>query len=256
MRSARSREAFPCGRMQALEPAITAIPLEPQIAFAELGQIKLGDHDLPAVLGRVAELARQTLHGAADVSVTIIDADQATTAAFTGKRALDLDETQYQDGHGPCLEVAQSSGTVLVPDMAAETRWPEFARRALATGVRSSLSVALPLQEAVLGALNIYSTQPRSFDPDTIELARTFAGYAAVAIANAHLYQATATLADHMRRAMETRAVIEQAKGIIIAQQHCTPEHAFELLTRLSQTTHRKLRDCATNVVTTAAKNP
>jgi AmiR/NasT family two-component response regulator len=112
--------------------------------------------------------------------------------------------------------------------------------------------VTLPLQEAVLGALNIYSTHPRSFDPDTIELARTFAGYAAVA----HLYQATATLADQMRRAMETRAVIEQAEGIIIAQQHCTPEHAFELLTRLSQATHRKLRDCATGVVTTAAKNP
>lgn len=73
--------------MQALEPAINAIPLEPQIAFAELGQIKLGDHDLPAVLGRAAELARQTLPGTADVSVTIIDADQATTAAFTGQNA-------------------------------------------------------------------------------------------------------------------------------------------------------------------------
>ena len=59
-----------------------------------------------------------------------------------------------------------------------------------------------------------------------------------------------------MRRAMETRAVIEQAKGILIAQQHCTPEQAFERLTRLSQTTDRKLRDCATDIVTTAAKNP
>jgi GAF domain-containing protein len=255
-RPRRRRDGVACERTQALETVITAIPLEPQTAFAELGQIKLSDHDLPAVLGRIAELARQTLPGAADVSVTIIDADQATTAAFTGRRALDLDETQYERGHGPCLEVAQSTGTIVVPDMAAETRWPEFARRALATGIRSSLSVALPLQEAVLGALNIYSTLPRSFDPDTIELARTFAGYAAVAIANAHLYQATATLADQMRRAMETRAVIEQAKGIIIAQQHCTPEHAFELLTRLSQTAHRKLRDCATDIVTTAAKSP
>lgn len=90
--------------------------------------------------------------------------------------------------------------------------------------MNSSLSVALPLQEAIVGALNIYATAPHSFDPDTIELARTFAGYAAVAIANAHLYPITATLADNMRRAMETRAVIEQAKGIVIAQQHCTPD--------------------------------
>ena len=69
------------------------------------------------------------------------------------------------------------------------------------------------------------------------------------------LYQSTATLAEDMRRAMETRAVIEQAKGILVAQQHCTPEQAFELLTRLSQTTHRKLRDCAANLVTSTAKD-
>ena len=137
--------------------------------------------------------------------------------------ALDLDETQYRDGFGPCLEVAQSAGTVTVPDMTAETRWPAFARQALVVGVHSSLSVALPLQEAVVGALNIYASQPAVFDQDTIEMARTFAGYAAVAIANVRLYQSTATLAEDMRRAMETRAVIEQAKGILIAQQHCTP---------------------------------
>ena len=57
------------------------------------------------------------------------------------------------------------------------------------------------------------------------------------------------------RRAMETRAVIEQAKGILVAQQHCTPEQAFELLTRLSQPTHRKLRDCAADLVASTAED-
>jgi GAF domain-containing protein len=226
------------------------------VAFAELGRMKLGERDLRTVLGRVAELARQTLPGMAGASVTLVESDRAYTAAFTGQLALDLDETQYQDGFGPCLAAAQSAGTVTVPDMAAETRWPAFARQALAAGVHSSLSVALPLQEAVLGALNIYATQPCAFDQDAVELARTFAGYAAVAIANARLYQNTAALAEDMRRAMETRAVIEQAKGILVAQRHCTPEQAFELLTRLSQTTHRKLRDCAADLVTSTAEPP
>jgi GAF domain-containing protein len=234
---------------------IIGAALDPLVAFAELGRMKLGESDLQAVLGRVAELARQTLPGIAGASVTLVESDRAFTAAFAGQLALDLDETQYQEGFGPCLEVAQSAGTVSVPEMAAETRWPAFARQALAAGVYSSLSVALPLQEAVLGALNIYATQPAIFDRDAIELARTFAGYAAVAIANARLYQVTATLAEDMRRAMETRAVIEQAKGILIAQQHCTPEQAFELLTRLSQTTHRKLRDCAADLVTSTAED-
>jgi GAF domain-containing protein len=234
---------------------ITGTPLDPLVAFAELGQMKLGESDLQAVLGRVAELARQTLPGMAGASVTLVESDRAFTAAFSGQLALDLDETQYRDGFGPCLEVAQSAGTVTVPDMAAETRWPAFARQALDVGVHSSLSVALPLQEAVVGALNIYASQPAVFDQDAIEIARTFAGYAAVAIANVRLYQSTATLAEDMRRAMETRAVIEQAKGILVAQQHCTPEQAFELLTRLSQTTHRKLRDCAADLVTSTAKD-
>jgi GAF domain-containing protein len=225
------------------------------VAFAELGRMKLGEGDLQAVLGRVAQLARQTLPGMAGASVTLVESDRAFTAAFTGQLALDLDETQYQDGFGPCLEVAQSAGIVAVPDMAAETRWPAFARQALAAGVRSSLSVALPLQEAVLGALNLYATEPGIFDQDAVEMARTFAGYAAVAIANARLYQSTAALAENMRRAMETRAVIEQAKGILVAQQHCTPEQAFELLTRLSQTTHRKLRDCAADLVASTAED-
>ena len=216
---------------------ITGVPLDPLVAFAELGRMKLGESDLQAVLGRVAELARQTLPGMAGASVTLVESDRAFTAAFAGQLALDLDETQYQGGFGPCLEVAQSAGTVTVPDMAAETRWPAFARQALAAGVHSSLSVALPLQEAVLGALNIYATQLGAFGQDVTELARTFAGYAAVAIANARLYQSTATLAEDMRRAMETRAVIEQAKGILMERHGIDPDEAFaELRTRARNT--------------------
>src|SRR5580700_8987630 len=78
--------------------------------------MKLGESDLKAVLGRVAELARQTLPGMAGASVTLVESDRAFTAAFAGQLALDLDETQYQDGFGPCLEVAQSAGTITVPD--------------------------------------------------------------------------------------------------------------------------------------------
>jgi hypothetical protein len=74
--------------------------------------MKLGESDLQAVLGRVAELARQALPGMAGASVILVESsDRAFTAAFSGQLALDLDERQYQDGFGPCLEVAQSAGT-------------------------------------------------------------------------------------------------------------------------------------------------
>jgi GAF domain-containing protein len=188
----------------------------------------------------------------AEVSVTLVEGQRPFTAAFTGEDALRLDESQYAPGHGPCLDVAQSTGLVTIEDMTAESRWPEFTQRALAVGVHSSLSVALPVQHTIVGALNLYSRTPGTFDAAAVELARTFAAYAAVAIANAHLYETNATLAENMRKAMETRSVIEQAKGILMAQQHCSSTQAFDVLTKQSQRTNRKLRDIASDIVANA----
>lgn len=69
---------------------------------------------------------------------------------------------------------------------------------------------------------------------------------------NAHLYDATASLAQHMQAAMEHRAVIEQAKGILIGERHCTPDEAFAILAKLSQDTNTKLRDVASALVRSA----
>jgi len=87
---------------------------------------------------------------------------------------------------------------------------------------------------------------------DAIILAQTFAGYAAVALANAHLYDVTATLAQHMQAAMESRAVIEQAKGIVMGERRCTADEAFRILSKLSQDSNRKVRDVAAALVARA----
>jgi GAF domain-containing protein len=228
---------------------VISSPLEPQAAFLELGQIRFDNTDLDGVLMRVAELAKRTVPGTADVSVTLVDGAGPSTAAFTGPDALRLDESQYEPGHGPCLDVAQASGWVIISEMSSESRWPAFTRRALDCGVHSSLSVALPVQQSIVGALNLYSHTAGCFDDDALDLAQTFAGYAAVAIANAHLYESNATLAENMRRAMETRSVIEQAKGVLMAQHQCSPTQAFELLTKQSQVSNRKLHQVAADLI-------
>ncbi|HEV2087491.1 MAG TPA: GAF and ANTAR domain-containing protein [Cryptosporangiaceae bacterium] len=223
--------------------------LDPMQAFAELGQINLAETDLPQVLTRVAELAKRTIPGAAEVSVSLLRGGTATTAAFTGEVAVQLDESQYEKGHGPCLAAADGGETMLIPDMAVEDRWPDYASDAVASGVHSSVSVGIPVQDAVTGALNIYATKPQSFDDDAIEMARTFAGYVGVALANAHLYSSTSALARQMEEAMKSRAVIEQAKGILVGQKGCTTEEAFDILIRASQSSNRKLRDIAESLV-------
>ncbi|WP_250036666.1 ANTAR domain-containing protein [Paractinoplanes maris] len=224
-------------------------PVDPADAFAELGRIKLSEIDLQGVLRKIADLAKRTVPGAAEVTVTLVQGERAQTAAFTGDVALALDETQYRLGHGPCLEASAGAGTLSLPDMARESRWPDFARRALDAGVHSSLSVGLPVHADVTGALNVYATRAAAFDNTAVELAEVFSGYAAVTLGNAHLYDAKATLAQQMQAAMQSRAVIEQAKGILMGGRHCSAEEAFKILTKLSQDTNRKLRDVAAALV-------
>ncbi|MCG5468485.1 GAF and ANTAR domain-containing protein [Micromonospora sp. LAH09] len=229
-------------------------PIDPNAAISELGQIKFGETDLSGVLTQVSELARRTIPGAEEVSVTLLKQEGPHTAAFSGELALRLDELQYEYEQGPCLEAAREAAVVSVPDMAEEARWPQWAARAVQGGALSSLSIGFPIQETVLGALNIYGIEPGAFDDDAVTLAQTFAGYAAVALANAHLYDTTATLAAQMQSAMQSRAVIEQAKGIIMGERRCTPDEAFAVLAKVSQDSNRKLRDVAAALVERAAR--
>jgi GAF domain-containing protein len=224
-------------------------PTDPASAFAEFGRIRLGETDLHGVLTRVAELAQDALPGADQVSITLVRDGHPYTAAYTGEIALHLDERQYEGHAGPCLQAADGKTTVSVPDTATDTRWDGWAAKAAAAGVGSVLSVGLPIVESVTGAVNIYGLRPAAFDDDTVVLAQRFAGYATVALANAHLHDSTANLAQHMQAAMESRAVIEQAKGIIMGERRCGADEAFAVLTKLSQDSNRKLREVAAALV-------
>lgn len=237
-------------------PPLQAPDADALWAFAELGRIKLGDCTMEQVLSRVAELAKTALPQVHDVSVTLISRGRPTTAAHTGERALALDESQYAAGYGPCLDAATDMTTNLITDMASEQRWPAFTAQAVSVGALSSLSVGIALHDDVVGALNIYANAPEAFDRSSIDLAQTFASYASAALTNASLYMASASLAEQLTQAMATRAVIEQAKGILVAQRRISPDDAFDILAAASQSANRKLRDIAQAMVEGAAGLP
>ncbi len=194
-------------------------------------------------------LAKDTIPGVDEASVTLLKNGKARSIAFTGSLAVQLDERQYDQGFGPCLDAAVSGATITVPDMAAETTYKDFAEVAARHGVTHSLSMGLPIGTSTIGGLNLYGSHGEPYDDEALETAADFAGYAAIAVANA------AALADALdeiaglRTAMETRAVIEQAKGILMRDQKCTADEAFRLLTQASNTSNRKLRDIATAIV-------
>jgi hypothetical protein len=202
---------------------------------------------LDRALTRIADLARHTVPGADEVSVTLLGPGGAHTAAFTGRTALVMDEWQYEHGHGPCLAAAAANITVTVDDAAGEARWPQWADEAIEAGVHSSLSVGLPLQRSLSGALNVYSTAPQAFDEDAVILAQTFAGYAAVAMANAPGAGGTG---GTEATAVDSRVVIEQAKGIIMADRRCSSDEATAVLAKMSAYSRRTVGGVATMLVT------
>ena len=194
--------------------------------------------------------AKQTIPGAADVSVTLLQDGHVASAAFTGPLSAELDERQYESGFGPCMDAATSGTIITIDDTAHSPSYPDFARAAARKGVRHTMSIGLPVQRQIVGALNVYGTDDTPFDEAKQELATAFASYAAVAVANAGVYASTATLAANLQRALDSRAVIDQAKGILMARHRgMSADAAFDLLSKESELSNRKLRDIAADLV-------
>ena len=215
-----------------------------------LSRVTLGDRELADVLDDITGIAAGGVPGAEAVSTTLIRDDKAFTAAHHGEMALHADELQYAEDAGPCFDAGRGGVVLRIDDMHTEQRWPDYMARVRETAVRSSLSVPLPYQGSSIGALNIYSTRPAAFaSPESLAAGLGVAETIAVAVANADAHAQLADQARNMRIAMESRAVIEQAKGVLMAQRRCDAEQAFEILRQASQRYNRKLRDIAAGIV-------
>jgi GAF domain-containing protein len=221
-----------------------------QAALDELALLRLGAESPQSVLQKVVDLVQQVMPDGADVSITLLRDGAATTAAFTGRRALDLDEVQYGRGHGPCMEAAASGQVVEISDGRTELRWPEYVPAFLRAGALSSLAVPVPAAEASAG-LNVYAPAAAAFTDEDRRAATRFADFAAVALMNMDALQDARELADDLRLAMDHRSVIEQAKGILMERHRLTPDLAFRRLAEASMRRNRKLHDIAEDLVRT-----
>ncbi len=237
-------------------PSVPRPTVDPRDAFAQLGRLSFEDSSMHDLLQRVAELSKQVIPGVAEASVSLIADDRPTTPAFTGQLAMDLDQSQYAHGYGPCLEAAVGQEIREITDAREETRWPGYIPVCVARGSLSSLSVPVPVRDNIQAALNLYGREAHAFDATSHATGREFASYAAVAVRNMHLYETTREWATNLDAAMRSRAVIEQAKGILMSQRRCDAAEAFSLLAEASQRSNRKLRDIAQSLVASVSGSP
>ncbi|MGH3921370.1 MAG: GAF and ANTAR domain-containing protein [Pseudonocardiaceae bacterium] len=218
-------------------------------SLADLSGLLLTDESLETTLRRVADLAVRTIGSCDAVGMTLFEDGTPTTRAATGGLVYEVDHYQYDIDEGPCLQAVRDQRPYEVQVMADEGRWPRFCEHAAQRSIHSSLSLPLTVRGQTMGALNLYSRTSVAFtDPDR-ETASLFAGQAAVALSNAQTYAASIRLATQLGDALSSRAVIDQAKGILMEREGVDAETAYRMLVTVSQRSHVKLHEVARQLV-------
>lgn len=218
--------------------------VDTRVAGAEQVTMVLGDEWLNSTLQRVVDLAKHVIGDVKEVSVMVVEGRQPRTAVSTGRAALQLDLQQYHCGFGPSMDAATTGQTVAVTTR-GNNPYLDFSRAAHKAGITHVVCTPLQVPEPVLSALTFYVTRDQPFHDDLVTLAETFADYAAGDLANAALYQDVVDLSQQLKSALVCRTVIEQAKGILMAQHRCSDDAAFTKLVNLAQQRHLKLLDTA-----------
>jgi GAF domain-containing protein len=211
---------------------------------------------LNRLLELILETASRVLGFDAVTLTTRHSGDDLATIAATDSPLAALDDAQYEAREGPCLSVLDPGDPVFLENAAeGDGRWEHFSRTAAKLGVRTTLSVHVPTDlDEVAASLNFYATRRLELADDQIAVAESFASELAAAIHSVDAYRSTARLAHDMAEAMRSRAVIEQAKGIIMVDEKIDAEEAFERLSQLSQKANMKLRDLAIRLVAERTK--
>lgn len=238
--------------IEAVRDAVLERPDDLAEAIRELSGILIQEESVDTTLQRIADLAVQVIPGCDGASVTLMDNGLPHTKVRTDDEVLAVDEAQYDVGDGPCLDAIEHRRINLVSVTQARDEWPEFLQAAQQFGVRSFLAAPLLVHNTPIGALNLYSRDGMGFDALDEALIGLFTGQASVALSNARVYRNALTLAEQMREAMNSRAVIEQAKGILMARHGIDADAAFNMLRQDSQHRNRKLRDLARELVESA----
>lgn len=200
--------------------------------------------DPPHTLATIVAITPEFFDSCDYVGVSVVERGRVHTPAATNEKLRELDESQFDLGQGPCRDAIRNHPTVLVHDLASDSRWPEWGHAMVAElGIRSSLSFRLfTRRHDSWGALNVYSTRPNAFSDEDVLHGQTIAAMCAVVLARS-IHD------DQLATALQSRTVIGQALGMVMERYSLDEDTAFNVLRRIASQHNLKLRDLATRVV-------
>lgn len=226
-------------------------------SFTELAGALTEYESVPEALQSILALILRLVPGCHTASVTVLDErSEPGTIAATSEETYEMDRRQYALHDGPCLDAARHLQVNRWTLQEAKQRWPDFTSLAEEMGLRSYLSAGLGREGHPLGALNLASREADGFDQLDEQLLALFTAPAAAAIIVTSRYSKSRDLALQLGQALESRAVIDQAIGIVMAESRCDPAEAFAILGRASNNRNIKLRDLAAEIVTKVSGRP
>ena len=215
--------------------------------FAALTYALLDADTVEDVLEQVVTATAKVTAGADVVSVTLRSPDGSFfTPVFTHSIARDVDELQYSFGEGPCMTAAEDPGPAITSwrDLRADAPWPRFAPAACEAGIHAVLSVSLlpaPIPPRLSGALNVYSRSIGGLDTADKDIILLLATHASLALATTEAVTTSKLRDTQLHKAIDSRDVIGQAKGILMNRRGISAEQAFDILRHASQTLNIKL---------------
>jgi transcriptional regulator with GAF, ATPase, and Fis domain len=219
-------------------------------AFVEMADTLVAEFDLLDFLHRVTVRCADVL-GVSAAGLLLADQRGAlwVVAASTEQTRL-LELLQMHTDDGPCPECFHSGQPVAVPDLdAAAVRWPEFVRQARVTGFASVHALPMRLRSEVIGALNLFDTRAGALPEHTLRVAQALADVATIGVLQARAVENREALAEQLQTALNSRIVIEQAKGVIAERRQLDMDQSFILLRRTARSSSRRLSDVARAIV-------
>lgn len=212
-------------------------------ALVQLHDLLAGNADVQEFLGELSRMAAGRLSAPGNevsCGVTMIRRKKPVTIASSDSRARHLDEVQNSYGDGPCLTALRERTKILVPDVLSDSRWPEYLRSTAASGVASMLAVPMDLKKTGQAVLNLYSPLLNGFPEESIRAADAVAGEASRALQLALKITQLNELRDNLSAALASRTTIATAVGVIMAQDRCTREQAFQVM--IEACSHRNIK--------------
>jgi GAF domain-containing protein len=225
--------------------------------FVEVADTLVADFDLIEFLHNLADHT-VAVSDAASAGLMLADEDgqlHYVAASTEGARHLEL--LQLQHDEGPCLDCYRTGRPVQMADLTMDdSRWPAFTPRAREAGVRSVHAFPMRLRDRVIGALNVFDEDPVALGVDEVKVVQALADLATIAIIQERAISRAETLTEQLQGALNSRIVIEQAKGMIAQRQGIDVETAFDRLREHARRDQVRLADLARAVVSGVADIP